>query len=443
VPDAENRNGFRAFCTFDVGGEKTLETRASTGQSLSVTHATATPRPPPDERLDTDRAFDRFVARVSPRVPRWLAWEGVPEPDRDDVSQELFCAAHQKRATYDPARGRWEDWAYGFAIRCASEYRRRTGRRARREELLDELPVIGTGHPGECYMMVRLLYKCLEELPDDLAAILLAFEVDGRSVRAIATAHGISQSTVRNHLDDARDRLQRALDRELFAKRSAGLAVIPITLAQLFDSERKIDDAPESTVRRLLERLNGGRASFGPRALRALLGPRGRSALTHAITAASAAGVTYAIMRHRGAEPHNDTTLDATATAVSFEAPVSTPSEVPMSSAQGAPAEPAEHASVDGGAPEHDGVSSDTSLYERGYAAYRSGRLDLAVETFREHERRFPRSRYRVTRERFWTFALITLGRTAEAHKRIEQLRRANPDSPLLKEFDAALPPEP
>jgi RNA polymerase sigma factor (sigma-70 family) len=423
----------------------------------SVTRTTRTPsttRPTPDARLDTPRAFDRCVVRVTPRAFRWMHWWRVPKPDDEDVVQETFTAMWRRRESYNPARGSWEEWAYGFAWFAVLEYRRKRHKLAQREQLTDlDLPesLLATANLEGTIYMVRLLYKLIEELPIDLSALFLAREVDDISWETLAVTHGISVSTAHARHKEARDRLLRGLDRDQEQKRASGVAVLPLTLVQLVAAERSVDeDVPESTMRKLraaLENLGAGKPSLGSRTLRAILGRRGRSALTHAITAAAGAGVTYAVMADNGSgQAHNGATL-ATAASADSTAEVADVrlSDAPPSSAPGPGplAATREHASLESSASARDSAAAETALFDQASAAYEERRWDDAIKGFQDHGHRFPVGAHSAARERLLTLALIAAHRTTEAHQRIEALRRMNPKSPLLREFDARLPPEP
>jgi len=427
-----------------------------------------------DERLDTEAAFRRFVARVSPRALRWLGWWRVPAPDRDDVLQDVLVATYKRRASFDPARGRYEDWAYTYVGLHVQNYRRVQGRRNRRVALAPgDLPDVVSTAPNaeEGIMLRRLLYKCLEELPEDLAAILLARDVDEINVATIATAHGISKSTAYERYKEARQRVQDAFDRELGAQRAHGVAVLPITFDQLIASDRGIPNAPSATMRRVMKQLDrwmaedhangalgddgahapadpGVRVSgvrrLGPSALRAILGPRALPALTFAVGAAGGAAAMHAIDLRAS---QNDTAPSASAQAASAPTLAVLTSD-PVPSGAPAPSTPRSSGSsaelrADAGAAasEHDDPK-DTAEFDRASAAYNSGLYTDAIKTLENHARQFPKSSHAPMRDRLLTLALIGAGRTSEARQRIERLRRTNPNSQLLKEFDKALPPD-
>jgi TolA-binding protein len=88
-------------------------------------------------------------------------------------------------------------------------------------------------------------------------------------------------------------------------------------------------------------------------------------------------------------------------------------------------------------------LARDQRLFDQAATAYQSGVYDAAIQQFREHARLYPRSAFAGARDRLWTLALIRSDRRVEARQRIEALRKAHPTSPLLAEYDAALPPLP
>jgi RNA polymerase sigma factor (sigma-70 family) len=453
----------------------------------------------PDEHLSTEQAFRRFVARVTPHVHRWLGWWGVPEADRDDVLQEILQATYKRRGSFDPARGRYEGWAYGFCVLIVLNHRKRARRRRHREAPApDNLPQVSTGDTpdDERLILRRLLDKCIAQLEEHLSAVFRAREIDGIPMEEIAAAHGISLSTAYAYHAEARQLLQRALDREQGKKRQRGALVLPITLAQLIASDGGPPHAPTATMRKIWKHLGrlmaedkargllgddgtgtspgaggtGGGSSAvrrgaravrgaGQRALRVVLDPQVLPALTLALGSAGGVGVTYALMRdHGGAEAHNDTLgnargarYGAPALVVLTADPAPTGAE-PSPTGAGATSNAApqpradvaarERADAGAGPLTQDDIAREQADFDLGSTAYQAGFYDDAINAFQKHARQYPRSRYGAMREKLLTLALIHADRKAEAHQRIEQLRRVSSDSPLLKELDAALPPE-
>jgi RNA polymerase sigma factor (sigma-70 family) len=436
-----------------------------------------------DERLESRAAFRRFVARVTLCADRWLALAVVPPADRDDVLQETLCQAYKRRETYDPKVATWEDWAFGYASRCARTYHRAKGRRLKRVDVAPgALPDIAVDDPNpeerlEAVMLDRLRERCLADLDPDSRAILFA-RADGRPWAAIADAFGVSVATARRYYDSAREELQEALDREQGKKRALGVAVLPPSIDQLIASDsttghvtgdtmgriwKTLDRAMDADVRAgklrddgpEVERYMGSadarpRPSLGARALRAL-GPRGLAALTHLGAAVLAAGLTYAFMRPDPSQKSMDAEARAAASSAVAQAGeprgfAPTEAAAPSTAGSSSPIEEAPSAGApersdagSGPSPARPDIAAEQGVFDLGTTAYQAGHFADAIKHFAEHARKHPRGQYAATRDRLWTLALIRTDRKTEARQRIEQLRRADPESKTVKELDAAL----
>lgn len=435
--------------------------------------------PVPDDRLDDERAFRRFVGRVTPWAYRWLVRLSIPEPDRDDLLQDTLASTSSRRDAYDPAAGSWEQWCFGHLLRHVKNYRKRTARRLERVVLAPRvLPdtvsdARGPDEEADLRIMRALLARCLEEMPADAVALLKA-RAEGLPIEEVAEALGISRSTAYEHLHEAEAHVRRALADEQKRKRALGLAVSPLSLAQLLASEGPPSGVPAETmagVWKHLERainsaIEAGRlrddetteprtlgrsgAPGGDRSLRGLRHPW----VTHGFASmASLLGgvlVTYQVMRRDPLRSDTPAELPGAATVVATGAAVPRLSTGETSSA-GAPRDAADIPPEpgDAGAPEPTPPSGSAStratdgteqgLYERAMAAYERRRYGDAITALEEHARRYPHGQFAGGRERLFLLALVAAGRRGEARRRIEQLRRSDPDSPALAELDRAL----
>lgn len=447
------------------------------------------PDPPgPDERLTSGSAFTRFVSRVTPRTGCWLARRDVPTADREDVLQDALLQAFKKRFSFDPTIGPWEAWFFGYVGGVVNNYRKTRGRRLKRvavaREVLPDIAVDGPNQEEELdrKMMARLLERCIESLDPESRSILLAKDVDGIPMEVIAKAHGVALSTAYLYYKAARERLQEALDGEQGKKRALGVAVFPIALDQLIASDNCSADVGADTMTRIWKNLDRAMADavsagellddgaevprymgspniprrprLAARILRAL-GPRAVSALTHLGTAAIGGAVVYALMKPGPA--HDSKTADVRAIATGVR-PVSPPGPAPADTA--APSTAGSSGPVEepelrpaAGAPERTGagsgpsttarpdVAAEQDIFDLGNTAYQAGAYEDAIKHFEEHARKHPRGRFAGPRDRLWTLALILTGRKTEARQRIDQLRRANPQSKTLTELEVALNP--
>jgi RNA polymerase sigma factor (sigma-70 family) len=431
-----------------------------------------------DERLDSKPAFRRFVARVTLCADRWLALAVVPPVDRDDVLQDTLWQAYKRRESFNPKLGSWEDWAFGFASRAARTYHRARGRRIKRVDVAPgDLPDIAVDGPNaeeriEAAMLDRLRKKCLADLDPDSRAILFA-RADGRPWAAIAEAFGVSVATARRYHDSARAELQEALDRERDQERALGVAVLPLSIDQLIASDSTTGHVTSATMGRIWKSLDramdadvkaGKLRDDGPEVERYMgspgttprpelaarilrdLGPRAVSALTHLATAVIGGAVVYALMRP-GPAPHKDRVVEARTVASS---PAQIDTAAPSTAGSPGPVEEPE-LRPDAGASERTDTGAGPSttartdsaaeleIFDLGSTAYQAGAFDDAIKHFQEHARKHPRGQFAASRDRLWSLALIRMGRKTEARQRLEQLRRANPENPTLKELEAAL----
>jgi RNA polymerase sigma factor (sigma-70 family) len=441
------------------------EDRPSSVQEGGV-NATSDSRPQPpagDERLESVVAFQRFLKRLTPRVMQWV-WS-VPTADREDVVQEFFLLTHRRRESYDPRRGTWVEWSYPFAIGVLRNYLKAMRRRTARVDVARaEIPDVAVDRPSpedevEGESMRRLLARCLETLDPESTSILIARAVDGLSMEKIAAAHEIPLGRANRIYQATRERLQAMLDDDGDRKRQRGCAVLPISVDQVLAADGA-PDSGSSTAQRVWQRL-GPRiakdaapgtlrddgtdvtpfarlppiapgAQRAARALRALLGPRGLPALTYVLGAATAALVTYEIMKD-GGEARRDTTAEARLLGPIASRPVVL-SPGPAPTAGPEPSEPPRSGSsaagelrADAGTSERPEAGSDASadglgatseaLFDQGSDAFQQGRYAAAIRAFRRHASKYPQGPHAETRDKLLALAIIRAERQAASER--------------------------
>jgi RNA polymerase sigma-70 factor (ECF subfamily) len=151
-------------------------------------------------------------------VWRVLLRLGVPRAQLDDAAQDVFLVVHRKLDAVEPD-SRVRSWVYAIAVRVASEYRRRAGRR--RTEPLDEDIADGAAGPArqsELREALRLLAQLLESLDEDRRVVFVLSELEQMSVPEIAQVLGVNPNTVYSRLRSARKAFEAALAR----RRAAG-----------------------------------------------------------------------------------------------------------------------------------------------------------------------------------------------------------------------------
>lgn len=155
--------------------------------------------------------FERELAYVWNALRRL----GVPERDRLDIAHDVFLAVHKQLDRYDPSRP-LRPWLFGFAFRCASEYRRRA--RHRHEVLDGDEHELSSAAEGRQTVEEELdartrVGRALLRLDDDKRAVIILHELDGWSVTEVAQALEVPVQTVYSRLRVAREELTVALRR--------------------------------------------------------------------------------------------------------------------------------------------------------------------------------------------------------------------------------------
>lgn len=131
---------------------------------------------------------------------------GVPPSRVDDAAQQVFVIASQKLDVI--AEGSERSFLFGTAMRVASDVRRSAP--VRREVASDgaDLEPDASPLPDELVDRRRaraMLDRVLDEMDDDLRAVLVMFELEGLSSPEIAELMNIPVGTVASRLRRARE----------------------------------------------------------------------------------------------------------------------------------------------------------------------------------------------------------------------------------------------
>jgi RNA polymerase sigma-70 factor (ECF subfamily) len=166
---------------------------------------------------DTD-AVDELVRRKREQVVR-IAYQVTGDwEDAVDVSQGVFVRLWKGLRRYDPSR-RFDTWLYRITVNAAIDFVRARGRSL--QPLPDEpqeLPAATAGPTAESALDLAELRRAFARLSARLApkqriAFVLR-EVEGLETAEVARIMNVAESTVRNHLLQARRVLRHGLERE-------------------------------------------------------------------------------------------------------------------------------------------------------------------------------------------------------------------------------------
>ena len=134
-------------------------------------------------------------------VWRTLRRLGVPVSDLDDAAQQVFLVVRRKLSAIES--GKEKPFIFQTALRVASDARRTL---RRRREVFDPTLLDGVdGSPGPDALVERkraraLLDLVLDELPLDLRAVFVLFEIEEMSSIEIGQLLGVPTGTVASRL---------------------------------------------------------------------------------------------------------------------------------------------------------------------------------------------------------------------------------------------------
>jgi RNA polymerase sigma-70 factor (ECF subfamily) len=163
-------------------------------------------------------AFDELVRRKRERVVR-VAYQVTGDwEDALDVSQGVFVKLWHGLDRFDPGR-RFDTWLHRITVNAAIDQIRSAPPRGTLQPLPDEPGEIGATEPSvERALDLARLQKAFLHLAGRLAAkqrtAFVLREIEGMETAEVARIMGVAESTVRNHLLQARRILRAGLKRE-------------------------------------------------------------------------------------------------------------------------------------------------------------------------------------------------------------------------------------
>jgi RNA polymerase sigma-70 factor, ECF subfamily len=138
-------------------------------------------------------------------VCRSLRRCGIRDADIEDLTHDVFLAAHVRFGDFDTSRP-VKPWLFGIAFRIASHHKRRAG--YRREETGGDLeppdPAPGADVQLEAKEQRRLLIEALDTLDDDRRAVVVMHDLDGIPMQQIASDLSVPLFTGYSRLRTAR-----------------------------------------------------------------------------------------------------------------------------------------------------------------------------------------------------------------------------------------------
>ena len=167
---------------------------------------------------DFSDIYDRYFAFVWRTVRRL----GVADRALDDAVQDVFLVVHRRLPEFE-GRSSLKSWIFGITRRVAKDYRRRSSRKDRGDELPDGLPDPNSPSPLDTAaraQAVRVLYQLLESLDDDKREVFVLAELEQMTAPEIAVAISVNLNTVYSRLRAARRAFDKAVARHRARERT-------------------------------------------------------------------------------------------------------------------------------------------------------------------------------------------------------------------------------
>jgi len=165
-------------------------------------------------------AFNELVRLKRERVVRTAYQITGDFEDALDVAQGVFIKLWQGLDRFDPHR-RFDTWLYRVTVNAGIDLLRSRGPRGTLQPLPDEpaeLAVPAEAPDAEQALDRATLQRAFLRLAGRLApqqrTVFVLKELEGQSTGEVARILGVAESTVRNHLLQARRMLRAGLERE-------------------------------------------------------------------------------------------------------------------------------------------------------------------------------------------------------------------------------------
>jgi RNA polymerase sigma-70 factor (ECF subfamily) len=157
-------------------------------------------------------AFLAIVREHTPRVWRFLRYQGVPEADLQDGSQEVFLVVHRRLGEF---RGdaQLTTWLYQICLHVGRARRRQ--RAARREELRSSPDAeASAGTVIAAFEARRVVTALLERLPEEQRAVVVLHEIEELTMPEVAKVVGCPVFTAYSRLRLAHQKMKKLLEDE-------------------------------------------------------------------------------------------------------------------------------------------------------------------------------------------------------------------------------------
>lgn len=164
------------------------------------------------------RLFGLLVDRYEPSFLR-VAQRVVKSPEEaEDVVQEAFVKIYRFARHFDPRQARFKSWAYKIVMNVAITHYNKRKRDAMLIPEEYDPTVAESQRMHTAYVHDRglesVISSAIEELPEDLRALLVSYYLEDKSYKTIATKEGLSIGALKMKLFRARKGMKKVLEEQ-------------------------------------------------------------------------------------------------------------------------------------------------------------------------------------------------------------------------------------
>jgi RNA polymerase sigma-70 factor (ECF subfamily) len=162
-------------------------------------------------------AFDELVRLKRERVVRTAYQVTGDLEDARDVAQQVFLRLWKILPRFDPKR-RFDTWLYRITVNAAIDLLRTRGPKGAIQPLPDDpaYPAVADGPERaiDLEQLQKIFLRLAARLAPKQRAAFVLREIEGLKTAEVAGILGVRESTVRNHLHQARRMMRGWIERE-------------------------------------------------------------------------------------------------------------------------------------------------------------------------------------------------------------------------------------
>jgi RNA polymerase sigma-70 factor (ECF subfamily) len=158
-------------------------------------------------------AFEEIIRKYQNRIYNLCRYMLQDPEDAQDAAQDVFLKSYRGLKSFRP-NSLLYTWIYRIAVTTCLDYRRKSRRKAFRNEPLPEDLASGEHSPHQLYESRKItesVQMALQKLPEKLRAAIVLREIEELSYEEIAEVLHTSVGTVKSRISRAREQLRHLL----------------------------------------------------------------------------------------------------------------------------------------------------------------------------------------------------------------------------------------